>query len=212
MLAACEGAPLYILEPIDAAVVDAQTQQPVEGAVVVAHWQLVRGSFDGPRDAGQLAVRETVTDRTGRFHIDGFRELNPTLAELRDQDPLVYVFKPGYELAQYANDYPEAGRKTPGIRRSAAVNGRRLALEKAHPLLLGAQPVHHPFVRTRLARVITECRWKRIPLLLAALQVEAARLQQAGGRSGIPSIADLDFEQQQAGCGKVSTILEEVRK
>ena len=45
--------------PIEAWVVDAETGKPIEGVVVTANWELVKGSLDGPRYYGQLEVKET---------------------------------------------------------------------------------------------------------------------------------------------------------
>ncbi|HEY3178065.1 MAG TPA: carboxypeptidase-like regulatory domain-containing protein, partial [Casimicrobiaceae bacterium] len=86
-LNAC-GSPYYTSDPIEAWVVDAETGQPIEGAVVTANWQLVGFTLDtGGRKGGQLEVMETITDANGRFYFRGFTKLNLSLGELRDQDP-----------------------------------------------------------------------------------------------------------------------------
>ena len=41
-LQACGAPPWYKAEPIEAWVADAETNQPLEGVIVVAHWQLPR--------------------------------------------------------------------------------------------------------------------------------------------------------------------------
>ena len=45
-LSACGGPLTYSSDPIDAAVVDADTGQPIEGAIVTANWQLVTATLD----------------------------------------------------------------------------------------------------------------------------------------------------------------------
>src|SRR5439155_780937 len=60
--------PLYAANAIRATVVDATAGSPIEGAVVVAVWQLQTMSGEGPR----LQVSEAVTDRDGRFVIPGW--------------------------------------------------------------------------------------------------------------------------------------------
>src|SRR5882724_5458816 len=105
-LSAC-GSPYYTSDPIEAWVVDADTGQPIEGAVVTANWQLVGFSFDtGGRKLGQLEVMETETDKNGRFYFPGFTKLNPGLDDLREEDPQILIFKPGYSYMRAANVYP----------------------------------------------------------------------------------------------------------
>src|SRR5664279_1465597 len=97
-LSACGGPLTYSSDPIDAAVVDADTGQPIEGAIVTANWQLESATLDNYKKVGQLKVMETVTDSMGRFHFDGFSAFNSGLYELRDEDPKILVFKPGYKF------------------------------------------------------------------------------------------------------------------
>ena len=85
-LNAC-GSPYYTSDPIEAWVVDADTGQPIEGAVVTANWQLVGFGFDtGGRKLGQLEVMEALTDKNGRFYFPGFTKLNPGLDDFSELD------------------------------------------------------------------------------------------------------------------------------
>ena len=61
-------APLhYTAAPIDARVVDDEAGEPISGAIVVAHWELVAGSLDGEHHRGQLEVKDAITDAEGHF-------------------------------------------------------------------------------------------------------------------------------------------------
>ena len=112
----------YQFDPIEAWVVDAETGKPIEGAVVTANWELVKGSLDGERYYGQLEVKETVTDQNGRFFFEGFTKEDDSWAELRESDPQVLIFKAGYEFQRFTNDYRDGGAGLKKLRRTAAVN------------------------------------------------------------------------------------------
>ena len=63
-LQACSNT--YSAKAIEAWVVDAETKKPLEGVIVVAHWELNYGLEGG--GAYQLQVMEDVTDKKGRFY------------------------------------------------------------------------------------------------------------------------------------------------
>ena len=132
-LNAC-GSPYYTSDSIEAWVVDADTGQPIEGAVVTANWQLVGFGFDtGGRKLGQLEVMETLTDKNGRFYFPGFTKLNPGLDDLREEDPQILIFKPGYSYMRAANDYPIGKEASQGTHRKSSINGQRVKMKKANP-------------------------------------------------------------------------------
>ncbi|MET0442490.1 MAG: hypothetical protein ABW071_10955, partial [Casimicrobiaceae bacterium] len=124
VLAAC-GSPYYTSDPIEAWVVDAENGKPIEGAIVVAHWQLRGATLDSGTRQNQLEVIETVTDRNGRFFIPGFTKINFTLEQLREEDPRVVIFKPGFSIAGGHNSYP-IGAPSPGAHRSSPLRGKRI--------------------------------------------------------------------------------------
>jgi len=127
------GSPYYSVDPIEAWVVDADTGQPLEGAVVTANWQLVSPGLDtGGRKLHQLEVMETLTDKNGRFFFPGFTKLNPRLLELRDEDPQILIFKSRYGYFRTSNNYP-ADKESPGAHRSSPINRQTLRMAKADP-------------------------------------------------------------------------------
>ncbi|MGH8589117.1 MAG: hypothetical protein ACREXX_07195 [Gammaproteobacteria bacterium] len=90
---------IYSAKPIEAWIIDAETRQPVEGAVVVARWKLVYGLEGGGRY--DWVVLETVTDKNGRFTFPGWgpRVIPTSLlwqAKMEGDDPDIKFYKFGY--------------------------------------------------------------------------------------------------------------------
>lgn len=87
---------LYTGGPYQGQVVDAETRQPVEGAVVFFHWKRhVYGGAGGPVSFFLKAV-EVLTDKEGRFYVPWFigTSLNPFSLVL---EPTWFAYYPGYD-------------------------------------------------------------------------------------------------------------------
>lgn len=85
--------PFYSAKEIQATVVDAETVQPIDGAVVVAVWQLDAISGQGPR----LQVSEAVSDTEGKFSIPGWGpKPRPPMTHFTSKSPYLVVFKGAY--------------------------------------------------------------------------------------------------------------------
>ncbi len=69
-------------------VVDAETGQPIEGAIVLGVWTRVAG-LPGLHHHELVAVRETETDARGRFMLE-------TPASLRVDEEAITIYKFGY--------------------------------------------------------------------------------------------------------------------
>jgi hypothetical protein len=97
-LPACFGPPTYSAKEIRGQVVDEQTGQPIEGAIVVAQWVLFQAGPGHGGHKGRLHIHETVTDKDGRYFIPawGPRPHLP-LTELHNHDPEILIFKSPYE-------------------------------------------------------------------------------------------------------------------
>lgn len=64
--------PIYYEQPeIAGVVVDAETKQPIDRAVVVARW-VVTGGFYKTFSVGVLDVQRTVTNEDGKFVLPGW--------------------------------------------------------------------------------------------------------------------------------------------
>jgi hypothetical protein len=104
----------YSSDPIKATVIDEESGRPLEGAVVVAVWVL-----DSPWYTDRpLHSAEALTDEHGVFFIPAMaRTPRPWLMFLTDWDPLIYVYKPGYEIFQetnfpaYVHAFSEVGQR-----------------------------------------------------------------------------------------------------
>lgn len=107
-LAACASTlppTTYKSEPAEAWVVDAVTGKPVEGAVVVAYWEM---SVHGQKVSDDLyspKIIETVTDSKGHFAIPGWGPEEVCCGFMEPNDPGVLIFKPGYEGMPLASSY-----------------------------------------------------------------------------------------------------------
>lgn len=192
-LSACGGAPYYTAAPIEAWVMDAETNQPIEGAVVVANWQLVVGSLDGQRYKGQLEVKEAVTDKTGRFYFEGFTKANPMLYELRNEDPKIIIFKPGYEYKKIVNNYPKAGTETPGTHRKAGGSGETVKLAKVRPVTYVNSKTFYSGLNVELGHIVEDCEWRKMPHMILSMDAEKMRLNGLDPKAYVDVVAIEDI-------------------
>jgi hypothetical protein len=174
-LAACDGSPYYISDPIEAWVVDAETGQPIEGAIVTANWQLISFGLDtGGRKLYQLEVMETVTDSKGRFHFPGFIRANLTLAGLGNDDPKILIFKPGYDYSGMSSDYP--GRpESQGAHRHSKADGYTFKLRKEPDVRKYAKQIDR--LDSNLSALTERGYSKYIPKIILALNCEWNRVK-----------------------------------
>lgn len=175
-IGACNGPPYYTSEPFDVRVVDAGTGQPIEGAFVFAWWPLYKWSFDAPRTGSLLKVLETVTDRDGRFHIEGFTRPNLTFERLRAEDPGLIVYKPGYFFGVFFSAYTLDELEHLGATRKSKLAGKTVGLkrfdgdnERMRNQLLS--------VFTDLGPIATSCLWTMVPRIILAVDAEAKRIR-----------------------------------
>lgn len=92
---------LYTGGPYRGQLLDAETRQPLEGAVVLFYWERdVYGGAGGPV-AFFLTAKEVLTDKEGRFHIPWFigMSLNP-LSVVREPESIFYYSSYGSELVE----------------------------------------------------------------------------------------------------------------
>lgn len=94
----------YSAKEIQGRIVDVNTGEPIEGAVVVAQW-ILRDIMRGRKDVSdRLNVLEAVTDKDGRFYIAGWGpKERPPLTYLENRDPEIWIFKLGYKSLSLLN-------------------------------------------------------------------------------------------------------------
>lgn len=158
----CDGAPdEYIMEPIQAEIVDADTGAPIKGVVVVAFWKV-----EGPRQ--YVKIQESVTDINGSFFFPGWGPMKRVKEDdecfLYD-DPHLKIFKPGYKAWGGTNMTRFTLTPTPdgtfnGVKskvRKSMYSGTTIKLE---PFVLGAMTefgsIHSGTLETR---PLTEKDW-----------------------------------------------------
>lgn len=84
-------------------VIDVDTKQPIDGAVVVAEWLEEKATIAGPAQRFK-DVKETLTDKDGKWSITGPEdETNKTILRMLNllgfytiKKPTFIIFKPGY--------------------------------------------------------------------------------------------------------------------
>lgn len=76
--------------PIEGTVIDAETKQPIEGAVVLAEWTITPMAWLGLPTTYSYRVIETISDKNGRFMINAY-VLNPIVNK-----PDLTIYKAGY--------------------------------------------------------------------------------------------------------------------
>jgi hypothetical protein len=84
-------------------VIDYETREPIEGAVVVAYWDEGRATLAG-QSTRLKDVKETLTDKNGEWSISGpegrLNDPNPIFSLVTGihytQEPQFIFFKPGY--------------------------------------------------------------------------------------------------------------------
>lgn len=160
----------YKAEPIVAWVVDAETKQPLEGVIVVAHWQL-EGGLEGGDRVGQVMIMETVTDAKGRFYFPGWGPKPRSLkGSLKTHSPEVLLFKSGYKYRSLVNRHTYKTR-TGDIKNPLRSDwdgktidmGRFVGESQEYSRYLS-------FLMGYLRFIEDDCNWKKTPSLILELQ------------------------------------------
>lgn len=169
--------PVYYARSIEGRVVDAETGQPLKSVIITANWQLERGTFGGNVPAGQIEVKETVTDTDGRFRFPAWGPQITFRGGLVYDDPQLLVFKPGYRFRELRNtlvsDY-----NTSWIRNSDW-DGKTIELKKFEETIEAYENQFESFndnLEHIAAENPEECGWKQIPSTIRAMYQERMRL------------------------------------
>lgn len=123
---------MYSSADVEGRIVDAESGEPIEGAVVVGVWQLESQGFEHSYGAA-IHVVESVSDTEGHYRLKGFgtKWVGPFRGELRNSDPWVVVFAEGY-MPGNAGSYTLIPLKhSTGHHRVSPYNGRDIKLERA---------------------------------------------------------------------------------
>ena len=87
--------PALAAGPWKGKIIDIETKEPIEGAVVLAVWQRAYRTPAGDNTYFYNA-KEVLTDKEGRYEIPSYRPINllPIISYIRE--PEFTIFKPGY--------------------------------------------------------------------------------------------------------------------
>lgn len=182
----CSGCALGIVplsaDQIDSQVVDADTGTPIEGVAVVAYWELNKGSLVGDSlPCGAANVEEAVTDKDGRFHMPGWGPVkNPCGGVMREGEPLIYLFKPGYHYGKIpVNGFGSI--RAVSSTGSGWWDSHQMKLSKFEKIDYTSPEVGSYFrdfnildgeLQTFVIYMPSECNWKKIPYMLRLLEQE----------------------------------------
>lgn len=194
----------YLAGPTWGTVVDAETNQPMGGALVIAIWELEDGPEWNP--VGILEILESVTDEKGQFRMLGWGPIpRPANAALDSHDPLLVFYKPGYaKLGRTSARQSPPMSRLELTDRTFASNGDTTAMRKHD----GSNQTS-TFVLIQMNAQLSEvtlgrnpCRWKEVPHTIRMLQDEYDRLRASNPKieglfsakllMGMPQCAPID--------------------
>lgn len=173
MLAGCYFG-LYKASEFEAKIVDADTGKPIEGVLVIVHWQRYEGSLVGGDVPGQEEIMETLSDKNGRVHFPGW---GPRLTRVSDSSPKFKIFKSGYEMRwpqNRGNRHPYQKRKSDHHKKNIKLKkfkGTKKQYEKK--VLDGLRGAIREATYDR-DHSISQCNWIYIPISIATLHKEYA--------------------------------------
>jgi hypothetical protein len=176
-------------------VIDAATGQPLDGVIVVAHWELSAGSISARSRLVQLKILETVTDQNGRFFFAAWGpEANPApFGYIEYNDPGILLFKSGYQPRVVTNHIRSEPRA--GALRHSDWDGATVTLTRASPH--AAEYLRHFRTLNEELRSIVEdaraCDWRKIPRMLRAVHAERLSMASRGIRGSSAGIESVDL-------------------
>ena len=148
-------------------VVDAETDGPIEGAVVVVLWYKKPAiSMNGPQDLHKVV--EVLTDAEGKFSVDASRGIDWNPGTYVRKEPWIAIFKPGY------GPFPRAhvsDRSIEQIERSLIKEGAILRLPK-----LKTKNELRKFTEPGDMMIFIIVPYERIPNLIRLINVQRKNL------------------------------------
>ena len=94
---------IYRFDAIKGTVLDKETRKPIEGVVVVGHWGLQTNQIMSSSYSGPLVVKETITDKDGKFTIPASvaTDIHKRGHFNAEKYPEIAFFKSGYDFTVY---------------------------------------------------------------------------------------------------------------
>jgi hypothetical protein len=177
-LPACATPLTYSAKEIRGQIVDAETNLPIEGAVVVAQWVLFH---IGPGHGGhksRIHIHETVTDATGNYFVPAWGpKVRPPMTELHHYDPKLSIFKSGYEPLGLSNTVVSTVQ--PDSLRASVWDGKVIQLKRSKGTL-EEQAFRLSSFFGGLTAYGDVYDWKNYPRMLLLVYAEKLRLRSLG--------------------------------
>ena len=174
-LSACATPLTYSAKEIRGQIVDAETNEPIENAVIVAQWIL----FEiGVGHHKRLHIEETVTDKNGSYTISAWGpKIHPPLTKLDREDPMLAIFKSGYAPLRLYNSTDRSDSL-----RASEWDGRVIKLKKFQ----GNLEDYADRIRRTISDGLPEegKEWKSFPRMILALDAENRHLKSLGLKKG----------------------------
>src|SRR5713226_1070072 len=101
---------MYSSKEIRGQAVDADTNQPIEGAVVVVTWLLSPTMWGHESYDKRLHIAEVVTDASGQYIVPAWGpKVLPPFSELDDTNPRLAIYKNSYKAKWLHNESHQTG-------------------------------------------------------------------------------------------------------
>lgn len=225
LIACSSGHPTVSGAPVYARVVDADTGKPIQGVAVVAYWELYQGGIAGGGPCAAANVEEAVTDENGRFWLPGWGPITGSCGVMRNGNPMLYFFKPGYKTL-----YKSGGVGLDATRLVTVAqvdwNGKKLKMHKfrnpdLHVQTQGSYIDNFSMLNIDLQfsilKMPAQCNWKKIPVMLRYIELDGQRISNAIGypyNSVVWYLINNDkwYQQVAPQCGSPKTFLEGLGK
>jgi len=198
---------LYIADDIEGWVVDAETGKPLEGVIIVAHWQL-EGGFEGGVPVGELKILETVTDENGRYYFPAWGPRLALTGRLESESPELLLFKPGYESLGLSDEFYRGGNAP-----RSDWDGKTIRLNRFEDSIQQyAEHLWHLSDSLWIAgyRSGDPCGWERFPRMLRALKQLEGTYESNGLKTGT-AFSTLSANEEllrKKGCKPIQEVLE----
>jgi hypothetical protein len=207
----CDSAPqgkIYGADPITAWVADAETGKPIEGANVLALWEMKYGLEN--HGTNYAMVLETVTDAEGKFSLPGWGpQLVLKSGGIETGGPRLTIFKSGYRVGGGAN---EGSFAVESRHMTSGWNGKVLELTR----FLGTDEEYSAHLHQHLQGTIDSlfyngCNARSFPAFLTSVDKQARTLE-----TQIPNSRLLNLKRLSDGfrgiCGEAAYLSEGQRR
>jgi hypothetical protein len=171
---------------------------------------------------GAANVEDTVTDKDGRFHLPGWGPTVPGCSGvMRQGNPQLYVFKPGYYFTDVPNGYPDTGsimtthnawRDEPLFLQKIQYADSAKHVTEDRRNVDSLEVSIAPFIQD----MPTQCNWKKAPNMLRALALQRQVFIQAGhpllGMVDMIMLNDEWYQKKAPQCGSPKAFIEGLLK